>query len=359
MSRAFYSGIALLFLLANPGLPRIIAAQEKPHLVIDEDCPAFDIAPDGRIVYAVRRIMKAKRWDLQRDDIWVATLEGKRTRIVNGEKLVKSQAPFSYAIQALHWSPDGKLLTVDMLTDEVIDEQGNTREGQVTDLMDSDGKEIQIAGTHNSIIPDGAQAQWLGDGVTVAYLAEAVKPKLLYSIGTVRPVGGRGGPILEGHTFSAVAWLPKQSAAITVERDRSLSGPIQLVWLDLIKETQRKLATLDGFLGQLSVSPSGQRVAYFRDGDTLEIRELTAPDKAIQVTAAYGHFAWAPDERRVLLKRGPEKKAGDLVWVGLPDGKLDPVLHDLAFKDFQISPDGHWLAVTQPGKRSIYVYPLQ
>jgi dipeptidyl aminopeptidase/acylaminoacyl peptidase len=333
-------------------------AQDKPLLQIDEDCPAFDIAADGRIVYAVRHVFREKVWDLQRDDIWVVTPEGKKTRIVNGEKLVKSRVPFSYAIQATRWSPDGQRLTVEMITSEVIDQEGNTREALITDLMDAAGKEIEISGTHNSVIPDAAQATWLADGATVAFLTEAVKPKLLFSIAMVRPVGGRGGPRFVGRTFSTVVWSPKESTAVAIERDQGLSGPIQLVWLDLIKETRREIATLDGYLGQLSLSPSGRKVAYFRDGDTLEIRDLAKPGEATRVTVAYGRFEWAPDERRVLLKRGPEKKTGDLAWVGIPGGTLEPVLHGLGFHWFEISPDGRWLAVTQPGKRNLLVYPL-
>jgi hypothetical protein len=333
-------------------------AQDKPFLQIDEDCPAFDIAADGRIVYAVRRVLHEKVWEIQRDDIWVVTPEGRKTRIVNGEKLVKSHVPFSYAIQAIRWSPDGQRMTVQMITSEVIDQEGNTREALITDLMDADGKEIQISGTHNSIIPEGVQATWLSDGATVAFLTEAVKPRLLYSIGTVRPVGGRGGPSFVGRTFSTVVWNPKESTAVAIERDRGLSGPIQLVSLDLIKETRRELATLDGYLGQLSLSPSGKKVAYFRDGDTLEIRDLAKPGEATRVTVAYGHFEWAPDEQRVLLKRGPEKKTGDLAWVSIPGGKLEPILHGLGFHWFEISPDGRRLAVTQPGKRNLLVYPL-
>jgi len=349
---------ASLLLLSVIRSPVTVQAQGNPRLTVEADCSTFAFAPDNRIVYAVRHLMKTKHYDLQRDDIWVTTLEGKKLRIVNGEKFVKSLAPFSYAIQSLRWSPDGKRLTVEMLTDEVIDARGTTREGLLTDLMNDDGKEIEIAGTKNSVIPNGTQAAWLGDGETVAFLTEAVKPKLLYSIGTVRPTGGRGGPVFEGHTFSAVAWDAPHNAAVAIERDRSLSGPIQLVRLDLIKQSRRELAVLEGYLGQLSLSPSGARVAYFHDGDTMEIRELAALEKVTRVTAVYGHYEWSPDERRVLLKRGPEKKSGDLTWVSIPDGKLDPILHDLTFHDFRISPDGVWLAVTEPGRRSLMVYPL-
>jgi hypothetical protein len=33
------------------------------------------------------------------------------------------------------------------------------------------------------------------------------------------------------------------------------------------------------------------------------------------------------------------------------------VLHGLSFRDFELSPDGRFLAVIQPGKRNLLVYP--
>ena len=61
----------------------------------------------------------------------------------------------------------------------------------------------------------------------------------------------------------------------------------------------------------------------------------------------------------MLLKRGPEDRSNDLVWVGLRDDSFVPALHDLAFRNFQIAPDGAFLAVTEPGKRALKVYPLE
>lgn len=348
----------ILLLLFLAGVSALGQEEARPTLTIDEDCMAFAFAPDGRIAYAVRHLMKTKRYDLERDDIWVTTPDGRRKRIVEGEKLVKSFTPYSYAIHALHWSPDSHRLAVEMLTDQVIDEKGTTREGELVDLMDDEGKEINIAGTKNSAIEDAYQAAWLSDGQTVVYLEEVVKPKLLFGIGAVRPAGGRGGSILEGHTFTAVAWDGKHNSAVAIERDRSLTGPIKLVQLDLIRQSVKDLAALDGFIGQLVLSPSATKVAYFHDGNTLEVRDLRSPDQAARVTAAFGRYEWGPNEKRVLLKRGAPNKSGDLIWLQISGGNFDPVLHDLLFRDFAISVDGRWLGVTQPGKRILMVYPL-
>ena len=61
----------------------------------------------------------------------------------------------------------------------------------------------------------------------------------------------------------------------------------------------------------------------------------------------------------MLLKRGPADKSGELIWVGLYDGTFVPALHGLEYHDFQISPNGESIAVTQPGKEVLRVYPLQ
>ncbi len=363
-------------------IPVPISAQYSPTLTVDDECAAPAYAPDGRIAYAVRRILTSRRLEIQRDDIWLLGTDGKRHRIVNGEKLVQGPrgssglVPFSYSIQSMRWSPDGKRLTVEMLTSEMIDQRGNTKEGVLTLLLDESGKEIKIAGA-DSVIPEGVNASWLADGVTVVYLQEAVKPKLLYSIYSVRPVAGRGSPLFAGHVFVAAAWNTKQSTGVAIERDRDFSSPPRLVALDLVKETRRELARLDGYVGGLSLSPSGEKVAYFRDHQVLEIRDLNAPDRVARVRVAYGSYQWSPDERRILIKRGLEHRSGDLAWVSLPsqsstppktgaaaseaaaEGELQLVLHGLTFRDFDLSPDGRFLAVIQPGKRNLLLYPLR
>lgn len=334
------------------------AAQQKPLATVDLDCRAFAIAPDGRIACAAYRLLRAKHYDLERDDIWVAAPDGHRKRIVDGQKLVKSYTPFSYSIRRLAWSPDSRFLTVEMLTEQVTDAHGDTRESELVDLMDSGGKEINVAGTKNSVIENATQAAWLADGQTVAFLIPPGKSGLLYRIGTVRPIGGRGGPIFDGHFFTAVAWDAAHNSAIAIERDKTFSGPIKLVRLGLLREADETLATLPGYLGKLTLSPAGDKVAYFRDGDTIEIRSLANPSQAVSVHAAYGQFAWNPDERRILLKRGSEKESNDLIWVSIPGGAFQPILHDLTFRNFAISPDGRFLVVAQPGSNNLFVYPL-
>jgi hypothetical protein len=90
------------------------------------------------------------------------------------------------------------------------------------------------------------------------------------------------------------------------------------------------------------------------------------------VRVGLGVYAWAPDERRILLKRAIEKKTGDLAWFELPElavvaeGKdvavtqpaAQPILRGIGFREFSISPDGKMLGVISTGKHSLAVYPV-
>jgi hypothetical protein len=87
--------------------------------------------------------------------------------------------------------------------------------------------------------------------------------------------------------------------------------------------------------------------------------DLANSKKPLRVHAGYGRFGWSKDERRVLLKRGPDEKSNNLVWVGLADGSFTPILHDLLYHDFAITPDGNSILVAEPGKQSLKMYPLE
>ncbi len=336
----------MVFLFAPPAF-----SQATPSLTIDEEVSAFAFAPDGRIAYAVRHVFGEKKLQVQRDDIWVATLDGKKTRIVEGQKLFRGPQPFSYAIQALRWSPDGARLTVEMYTSAMTDVRGETREGYATWLLDASGKEIRIGGGPG-LIEDAANSAWLTDGATVAFIHEAVQPKLLFDIRTLRAASAGGATPFEGLTFSAVAWDLRPSsgsAAVAIARTENLTGPIRLVWLDLQTKERRELARLSGFAGQLSVSPSGKLVAYFRDQETLEFREVARPERVARVRVAYGAFAWAGDDR-ILIKRGTfdtsargsGRRSGSLAWLTVPPLEAEPALAataaSTAAKDYSAAP---------------------
>jgi hypothetical protein len=353
-SATFALVLAVLLGFAAPAA----VAQVQVETTVSEKVVAFDWAPDGRIVYAVERVIRVRRIDMQRDDIWLLTPDGKRRRIVNGEKLVQGGAPFSYAVRSLRWSADGRRMTAELQTVQFTDDRGTTREVWMSLLLDENGKEIKIQGA-DSVIRGGHDSAWLGDGVTVAYLAEAVEPRLLFSVNTVRPVAGRGRRLFEKQTFAAAAWHPREPWGVAVERSEKLTGPPRLVRLDLEREEMTELAELEVFSGQLTISPSGKKVAYFRDPNTLEIRALDNPAAVTRVTMPLGTYQWAPDERRILLRRGTDRRSGALLWVSLPDGAITELFHGIGFRDFALAPDGRRVAVTQPGTRNLLIYPVE
>lgn len=347
------------FLLVSVLLAEIpAAAQGKPLMAIDQECTAFAMAADGRVVYAVRRTITKNKFQMERDDIWIAEPGGRRRRIVEGEKLVRGTGPFSYQVHALHWSPDGRRVVADLETKSMSDEEGSTQDVEMGLLLDENGKEIKISGA-DSMISGAVNAEWLGDGATVGFLKEEIKPALLFSLNTVNPATGRTARIFENTGYAAVAWLTKRNLAAAVERDAQLSRPAVLVLLDIVKQTRKELARLETFSGGLSISPSGEKIAYYKDLETLEVIEVPHPEKARQVHALVGAYRWTPDERRILLKPGAENKSNVLELVNIENGNAEPILHGLTYRDFEISPDGRQVAVRIPGKGNIEVYPLR
>lgn len=348
---------------------------EKPTLNIDDDVTAFAYAPDGRIVYSARRLFKTKKYDLQRDDIWLQEPGGRRKRLLQGEKYTFGTQPFSYMVDGFCFSPNGRFILTRLSTLSVVDDSGTTKAEHMTLVLEDNGKEVKVGGTQN-VIHDSLAATWLQDNSTIAYLFEAIKPDILFSFKYASLTGGLNSPsgnfLFEGRTFLDYDPIPRTNSAIAVERDRNLSGPPRLQHLDLLAQENQELATLDDYEGGLSVSPSGKRVAYFVDKEVLEVRDLTAPDHVGRIRIGLGSFRWAPDDTAILLKRAPEKKSGDLVWIALPplaphpsgqpipvaETTFNPILHGLAYRDFAISPDGRSLAVIPPGKRNLLVYPL-
>jgi hypothetical protein len=371
-------------------------AQENPAFKIDEDISRFAYSGGGRIAFATRHLFSVKKIQLQRDDIWIAETDGKKRRILLGEKFVRGTAPFSYIVRGLRWSPDGSKIAAELGTSEMINDEGDTREGVMTLLLDDEGREITIPGA-DSVIPGATNAAWMADGVSVVYLTEQAQANAqataapaagadrspskppgsppaskLFTLNRLKPFAEGASALFPGRLFSVVAWNVKQDGCAAIERDVGPGGAPRLVALDLARESSRELGTLEGYAGGLSISPSGRKVAYWIDNEQLEVREVNAPNRMARVRVAVGTLAWSGDEARVLVKRGPALRSGGLVWIALPPltavaagaapatAEIAPrsILHDLEFRQFDISPDGRFLGVVEPGKRNLLVYPV-
>src|SRR5882762_9145416 len=106
--------------------------------------------------------------------------------------------------------------------------------------------------------------------------------------------------------------MPRTTLAMGVERDRNLTGTPRLQRMERRAQDDLEIATLEGYEGGVFVSPSMKKVAYYIDKEVLEVRDLTDPNKIARLRVGLGTFQWSPDETRILLKRAPEKKSGDL-----------------------------------------------
>ena len=344
---------------------------DKPLSSIDEEITAFSLAPDGGIAFSVYHNFKTKKYDLEHDDIWIQDARGKRRRILEGQKYTRGNQLLSYLTDSIRWSPNGHYLLVQLLTTTVEDESGNATNSVETLLFDDSGHEVRINKGDNFLL-GAANAAFLPDNSTIAYLANAVRTLPLFSIKNTRLSSGSFPSPHEGRTFRDVAWLAGMNFAVAVEQDHSMSGPPRLQYLDVLSDSDKELATLDGYEGGLIVSPDRTKAAYFIDREALEIRSLSHPNQLARVRVGLGIPRWTPDGSRIFLKRALEKKSGDIVWFPVPPlaavapnkeiPVLQPtpvsVLHGLTFREFAISADGHSIAVIVPGKRNLLVFPL-
>ena len=345
---------------------------DKPLSSIDDEITAFSFGPDGGIAFSVYHNFKTKKYDLEHDDIWVQEAHGKRRRILEGQKYTRGSQLLSYLTDSIRWSPNGKYLTVQLLTTTVEDaDTGNATNSVQTLFFDDSGREARINKGDNFIL-GAADATFLPDNNTIAYLVNAVGTLPLYSIKTTRLSSGSFPSPYEGRTFRDVAWLPGMNFAVAVEQDHSMSGPPRLQYMDVLTDSDKELATLDGYEGGLVVSADRTKAAYFIDREVLEIRSLSHPNQLARVRVGLGIPRWTPDGSRIFLKRAIEKKSGDIVWFTVPplttyapnkeipvaQPTPVPVLHGLTFREFSISADGNSLAVVVPGKRNLLVFPL-
>jgi dipeptidyl aminopeptidase/acylaminoacyl peptidase len=349
------------------------SAQKIPtaRISIDDDCTALAYASDGRLAYSTRHVFNLQKFQVERDDIWLLETDGRRRKILNGEKVTRGAEAFSYTINRLRWSPDGTRVAAGLVTTQV-----NAKGEEVSDnwllFIGQDGKDVKIADGDN-VVRGAFDGSWLAGNGKLAYLTETVKPNLMFSITTIESPGGKVFSLFDRHSFAALAWNAKRGAAVAIEKNLADASVTRLVELNLMSEDYRRLATLDSYVGGLSFSPSGAKVAYFTDINTLEIREMTDPALVARIHVAYGTINWAPDEKLVLVKRGLERQEGDLVWVALPDPAADPasgptvavtpaaqtpILNGETFRDFALAPDGHSVAVIVLAKHNLQIFDL-
>jgi hypothetical protein len=381
-TRLLRRGISAPFLLSHLLIFAILAALslfpcpklgaqnlDKPVMNVDEEVTAFAYAPDGRIVFSVRRMFKNKKYDMQRDDIFIAESNGKRRRILEGQKFTHGDKPFTYQVESFTWSPNGHNIAVQLFTTTVDPEDEHHDDTRALLILDDSGHELHPRGP-DSLITDAEQPIWLRDNGTLVYLTEEISTRELFSMHYLYIGGGPDTKAFEGRTFTAAVRIPGSNSAIAIERDRNMEGPPRIQHLDLLAQDDKELATLDGFQGGLSVSPSGTKVAYFIDREVLEIRDLEHPTRVARMRVGLGVLQWNAEESEIYVKRTVEKKSADLVSFRVPGlttfnrnqaiPVLEPeprqLLHGLAIREYALSADGRYLAIVLPGKRNLQVF---
>lgn len=344
---------------------------DKPSINIDEEVTAFAYAPDGRVVFSVRRMFKAKKYDLQRDDIWIMEPGGKRRRIFEGQKFTNGQGLFTYQVDSFTWSPNSHIIAVSLFTTSMDPDTGAREDSPAFLLLEDTGREIRTNGK-DELILNAQFPLWLRDNVNIVYLSTEDMPQGLFSLQTFNISTGPAGKPFEGRTFEGASRISGSNACIAVERPPHYEGPARLQRLDLLAQEDKEVATLDAYAGGISVSPGGNLVAYFLDKEVLEIRDLTAPVRVARLRVGIGVLQWSADESRFYLKRTIEKKSADLVSFRVPQLRAYPahaeipidepepsiLLRGLTVREYALSPDGRSLAIVLPGKRNLQIFPF-
>ena len=78
--RPFFAAFSLA------AIPLIALADMKPVATFDQDVQAFAISQDNHIIYAVQRMKRIKKLIVEHDDFWVGDVDGKRKKIIDGDK---------------------------------------------------------------------------------------------------------------------------------------------------------------------------------------------------------------------------------------------------------------------------------
>ena len=361
------AALCLLFTLFSPPCP----AQnlDKPVTNIDEEVTAFAYAPNGNVVFSVRRMFKTKKYDLQRDDIWLLESGGKRKRLLEGQKFSHEDKLFTYQVESFTWSPNAHVIAVQLFTTTMDPDAGAREDAPALLLLEDSGRELHPNGK-DPLVMQAQNPLWLRDNQTLVYLTNEDTPRDLYAMQYLNISSGPAGKAFEGRTFEGASRISGSNAAIGVERSRTFDGPPRLQRLDLLSQDDKEVATLDGYAGGILVSPSGTRVAYFLDKEVLEIRDLTAPVRIARMRIGLGVLQWSADDSRLYLKRTLEKKSADLVSFQVPELRAYPahseipvlepeprmLLHGLTIREYSLSPDGRFLGVVLPGKRNLQIF---
>src|SRR2546430_12578631 len=72
----------------------------------------ISFGPNDAIAFSAYHKLKTKLYDLEHDDIWIDEPHGKRRHLLEGQKYTRDNQLFSYLVDAIRWSPNGRYLQI-------------------------------------------------------------------------------------------------------------------------------------------------------------------------------------------------------------------------------------------------------
>jgi Tol biopolymer transport system component len=119
--------------------------------------------------------------------------------------------------------------------------------------------------------------------------------------------------------------------------------------------------------GGFSISPDGQKIAYYADGAIWIIpispetgRPAGTPKRILEYPARFrGGVSWSPDSKKIALERGKDEEGGDIWTLSIEDGALKQLTDDPIWEGRPLwSGDGKTIAYNRGGAE-LYFIPAE
>ena len=314
-----------------------VSAGHEPLQLTDD--PADDImpawSPDGQTIAF---------WRSQGDQsgIYLVSPQGKNERQLLGDRPAHASNQDSSRHTRHSWSPDSKWIA---FTDTAMSSRAvvaiSVETGESKVLTDAAGRDDLFP----AFSPDGASLAWArtggeGKGIVIMDLAS----------GKVRRLAD---------SPASLAWSADSDSLFTMAV--RTASPLQQV---RVEDGERKVAPAVRGAGPLSISASGDRLAYarrFRNLDVLAIdvptplQPASEPHLVLASTTSEAMAQISPDGSRVALLSG--RSGRPQIWIAGRDGSGAREL-PMGGAALRWSPDGEWVAFDRPtadSPRGIYV----
>src|SRR5262245_64995623 len=110
--------------------------------------------------FTITKPITAPQSDISEEDV---DEKGKKRKKTQEEKDRPTTPPFTYLVEGFSFSPNGRLVLVQLLSSTVLDDSGHPQDERMTLVLDDSGREIKLSGD-NAVIHNSRDAMWLTDG---------------------------------------------------------------------------------------------------------------------------------------------------------------------------------------------------